>query len=262
MTRWLTPLVCSALLLCGVPAVAPAATPLERAEDAYHDGTAAFGEGRLRDALHLFTQAREGLAPLPEHALLGPTLYNLGRTYEALFDAQEIAPAEVCEGADVFADYLLGHGDDDARLAADAERGGARLRSMCEAATPPPTVAPAARAAAPVEPPSRWLAWTLTGAAVAAIGAGITLNVLARADRDDRDDAYDRHLAATDADALESTAREVRDLQDSGEAKATASYVFLGLGAALAGGAAWAWWTPVAGPNGGGGGAIHVGGRF
>jgi hypothetical protein len=262
MKAWLPPLLVGALLVCGAPAAALAATPLERAEDAYHEGTAAFGEGRLRDALQLFKQARDGLAPLAEHALLGPTLYNLGRTYEALFDAQEIAPAEVCEGADVFADYLQGHGDEDARLGADAERGAARLRSMCEAATPPPAVGPAAKAAAPAAPASRWLAWTLTGAAVAAIGAGVTLNVLARIDRADRDDAYDRHLAAADAAEIESTAREVQDLQDSGEARATASYVFLGLGAALAGGAAWAWWTPMAGPDGGGGGAIHVGGRF
>ncbi len=100
---------------------------------------------------------------------------------------------------------------------------------------------------APPPPPpddGRTLEWVLTSGAVAALGAGVAFNVVARSAVERGDEAYGRYeraRAVYDVAGAAAARVEVEDARDDADSAAITSYVFLGTGAALAGVATWLW---------------------
>ncbi len=264
MSRPATVLLTLALALPG-----RADAQVEAAEDAYSQGVEAFNAGESAKAIALFRRALIGLGEA--NPLFTSTLYNLGRTALAL---QKTAPdaVQACEGAAWFGQFLERADRGDARLQgaiADAHAGQAALSRLCAgqravevAPAPPP-----AQTTTEARSPDHVLAWSLTGGAVAVLGAGVAFNLLARGSLEERDATYKRFQAATnDADAARYEA-ETRGHEDDASTRATVSYVLLGTGAALAGAATWAWLREPSEPTvavglGPAGAAFSVGGRW
>lgn len=96
----------------------------------------------------------------------------------------------------------------------------------------------------PAGPVDRTLEWILTGGAVAALGTGVAFNFVARSAVDRGDEAYGRYeraRAVGNAAGAAAARVEVEDAREDADTAAYTSYAFLGVGAALAGVAAWMW---------------------
>lgn len=93
-------------------------------------------------------------------------------------------------------------------------------------------------------PKNRGLAWTLTGAAAAAVTGGIVFNVVARGAVDEGDAAYLRYeqaRAVRNAVAAAAARDDVEAARSDAESARLTSYVLLGAGLLLTGGALWTW---------------------
>lgn len=224
-----------------VPAGARAQSA-ETAESSAERGRAAFEAGRFAEARQAFLQALD--ATPPGQAGAARILYNLARADQEL--------GEHCAAVDRFRRYLAAAAADpgEQKRVEKANAALAAERTACKAVLEPepaPVAAPVAApelAPAPVSAPTEAEAadrgpwrWVAAGGAVAALGAGVTFNVLAR-DRVSTGDAAYRDFVdsdRTDARSADRTGAAYDDARNF----STASVVALGAGAALTGLATW-----------------------
>ena len=173
-----------------------------RALELFEESVKAYRDGHFDEAVEKLLEARKAKR---EPVLL----FNLGRAYEAL--------GRNAEAADAYASYLAEEPGAVDRRALEARisvlRGQANDRSA--ASTRAPRVVPAPDEAVDRErmPPAsgsaagRTAPWVVTGAGVAAVGAGLVLGAVAKSKRDDAAAEPVQQTAATKHDEATSMAR-------------------------------------------------------
>lgn len=205
-------------------------------------GLAEARSGRWSAAIDAFRAAMAREACAGERATL---LFNIASATQNQAEATA-DPSLACAAVRRYQAYLDAEGDP----SLVAERLTA-MKTRC-AARPIRVEAP---------PPTPVAAWALTGSAAASAVAGLALYGLALDAVDDRDAAALRYRLAADPGARATAAADFDAADRAAVRRGYASYALLGLGAALAVGATWAWLDdgPALAPTPGG---IAVSGRF
>ena len=93
----------------------------------------------------------------------------------------------------------------------------------------------------PPPPPSRALAWSLTSGAAALLVSGVIINRMAQNAVDESNSAFNIYKNSSDNVRRERLRVEIDSLNGDAQTLGMTSYVLMGISAAVAGGAVWAW---------------------
>lgn len=215
------------------------ASPAGAVGNCYDAGNEAMDAGRFADAVRAFEVA----AGLPECARSrAGLLHGQGYALEKQSDAGG-APTLACSAAKIYRE-VIGL-EPTSRVAQAAQASLPKLDERCAAAQT--SVAPV-EAAEPIEPvieADDSTEWGLTSGALGAIGVGGVLLVLAADAADTRDAADERALASpAGSDAEAAALADFEEASDRANVLGVTGYALLGVGGALAIGAAVAWLVP------------------
>lgn len=226
-------LAIAGVLLLGraVGAAEPASTDAD-----YERAVAEAQAGRVETAARLFDEVLARMPP--EDPLRTLALYGAARAHQRL-----ATPAGACRALEAYR-LFIARADAEPEKRERASNALVGLIDACRAPTTPTAVSAPASGPVEVRAPAsattdRTWAWVATGTAAASVVGGGVLLLLAGSALDDADSAYARFDAGgrTDAGLL----RDGEAADDSARGLGIAGYSLLGVGAGLAGWAAWLW---------------------